>query len=182
MAHGPYDRAEFESKTIQPPLPNKPRGVPRVDDRPVLTGTRDGSSKRSTARAFACINKPPPKKQSGDYHIGRSRGGLTSKLQLRVSRHGLPLQVDLSAGQMHDAPIAELILQDLPKDTGLLADRGHDTYGIRDRVENQDSTPIIPPKSNRIEAIPSLRRKYRKRNLVEHCINKLKQFRHSPTR
>jgi transposase len=38
MAHGRYDLTEFEWKTIQPLLPNKPRGVPRVDDRRVLNG------------------------------------------------------------------------------------------------------------------------------------------------
>ncbi len=38
MAHGRYDLTEFEWKTIQPLLPNKPRGVPRVDDRMVLNG------------------------------------------------------------------------------------------------------------------------------------------------
>ena len=35
---GRYDRTEFEWKTIQPLLPNKPRGLPRVDDRRVLNG------------------------------------------------------------------------------------------------------------------------------------------------
>lgn len=38
MAHGRYDLTEFEWKTIRPLLPNKPRGVPRVDDRRVLNG------------------------------------------------------------------------------------------------------------------------------------------------
>ena len=38
MAHGRYDLAEFEWKTIQPLLPNKPRRVPRVDDRRLLNG------------------------------------------------------------------------------------------------------------------------------------------------
>ena len=38
MAHGRFDLTEFEWKTIQPLLPNKPRGVPRVDDRRVLNG------------------------------------------------------------------------------------------------------------------------------------------------
>ena len=38
MAHGRYDLTEFEWMTIQPLLPNKPRGVPRVDDRRVLNG------------------------------------------------------------------------------------------------------------------------------------------------
>jgi hypothetical protein len=33
-----YDLTEFEWRTIQPLLPNKPRGVPRVDDRRVLNG------------------------------------------------------------------------------------------------------------------------------------------------
>ena len=33
-----YDLTDFEWETIQPLLPNKPRGVPRVDDRRVLNG------------------------------------------------------------------------------------------------------------------------------------------------
>jgi transposase len=35
---GRYDLTEFEWRAIQPILPNKPRGVPRVDDRRVLNG------------------------------------------------------------------------------------------------------------------------------------------------
>jgi len=83
---------------------------------------------------------------------------------------------------MHDAPMAELLLQDLPKGTSLLADRGYDANWIRELIEEQDCTPVIPPKSNRTEEIPFSKRKYRKRNLVERCINKLKQFRHIATR
>ncbi len=33
-----YDLTNFEWSVIQPLLPNKPRGVPRVDDRRVLNG------------------------------------------------------------------------------------------------------------------------------------------------
>lgn len=33
-----YDLADFEWRVIEPLLPNKPRGVPRVDDRRVLNG------------------------------------------------------------------------------------------------------------------------------------------------
>ena len=95
---------------------------------------------------------------------------------------GLPLQIELSPGQMHDTPMAELLLQDLPKGTSLLADRGYDADWIRELIEDQDCTPVIPPKSNRINDIPFSKRKYRKRNLVERCVNKLKQFRHIATR
>ena len=33
-----YELTDFEWSIIQPLLPNKPRGVPRVDDRRVLNG------------------------------------------------------------------------------------------------------------------------------------------------
>jgi len=33
-----YELTDFEWKAIEPNLPNKPRGVPRVDDRRVLNG------------------------------------------------------------------------------------------------------------------------------------------------
>jgi len=49
-------------------------------------------------------------------------------------------------------------------------------------IEDQNCTPVIPPKSNRREEIPFSKRKYKKRNLVERCINKLNQFRHIATR
>lgn len=35
---GRYDLTDFEWESIKPHLPNKPRGVPRVDDRRVLNG------------------------------------------------------------------------------------------------------------------------------------------------
>lgn len=107
---------------------------------------------------------------------------MTSKLHLRVNEHGLPLQIELSPGQFHDAPMAELLLQDLPQGISLLADRGYDADWIRDLIEDQDCTAVIPPKSNRIDIIPFSKRKYRKRNLIERCINKLKQFRRIATR
>lgn len=67
--------------------------------------------------------------------------------------------------------MAELLLQDLPKGTSLLADRGYDADWITEMIEDQDCTPVIPPKSNRREEIPFSKRKYKKRNLVERCIN-----------
>ena len=75
-------------------------------------------------------------------------------MHLRVNEHGLPLQIELSPGQAHDAPMAELLLQDLPKGTSVLADRGYDADWIREMIEDQNCTPVIPPKSNRREEIP----------------------------
>lgn len=78
--------------------------------------------------------------------------------------------------------MAELLLRDLPKGTSLLADRGYDADWIRELIEDQGCIPVIPPRSNRSDQIPFSMRKYRQRNLVERCINKLKQFRHIATR
>jgi transposase len=107
---------------------------------------------------------------------------LTSKLHLRVNAFGLPLQIELSAGNMHDAPMAERLLDDLPRGADVIADRGYDADWIRELILQQGCTPVIPPKSNRVLELPFSKRKYRKRNLVERCINKLKQFRHIATR
>jgi transposase len=101
---------------------------------------------------------------------------------LRVIGNGLPVQIELSPGQMNDQPMAELLLQDLPKGADVIADKGYDVDWIRDLIEEQGCTPVIPPKSNRYDGITYSRRKYRQRNLVERCINKLKQFRHIATR
>ena len=46
------------------------------------------------------------KKGDRDHCLGRSRGGLTTKIPAVVDRQGLPLRIALTAGQVHDAPIA----------------------------------------------------------------------------
>jgi transposase len=105
------------------------------------------------------IARLPPKKQSGDACVGRSRGGLTTTLHLRVNEHGLALQLELSPDHGHDAPLAQRLLQDLPKGTNLLADRGYNADWIRDLIQDRDCTPVIPPKSNRRDEIPLSKRK-----------------------
>ena len=51
-----YALTDFEWSVIEPLLPNKPRGVPRVDDRRVLNGIfwalRTGSPWARSARAL----------------------------------------------------------------------------------------------------------------------------------
>jgi transposase len=83
---------------------------------------------------------------------------------------------------MNDAPMAEVLLNDLPEGAEVLADRGYDADWIRDLIDEQDCIAIIPSKSNRTKKASFSKSKYKKRNLVERCINKLKQFRHVATR
>ena len=63
-----------------------------------------------------------------------------------------------------------------PRRQGLRAD------AIRDDLEERGIEPVIPPKANRKEAIPYDREAYKRRNLIERCVNALKQFRRIATR
>lgn len=103
-------------------------------------------------------------------------------MHLRVVGNGLPVQIELSAGEANDAPMAELLLNDLPAGAHVLADKGYDADWIRDLIEDQDCTAHIPPRRNRYDGITYSKTRYKQRNLIERCFNKLKQFRHIATR
>jgi len=107
---------------------------------------------------------------------------LTTKLHVRVVGNGLPVQLELSPGQANDAPMAELLLNDLPRGAVVLADRAYDADWIREVIEDQECKACIPPRANRTKPAPYSKRTYKKRNLIERCIGKLKQFRHVCTR
>ena len=76
------------------------------------------------------------------------------------------MQLELSPGQANDAPMAELLLNDLPRGVVVLADRAYDADWIRDVIEDQECKACIPPKANRTEPAPCSKRTYRKRNLI----------------
>ena len=59
----------------------------------------------------------------------------------------------------------------------LLADRGYDANAIRQEIEAPGAEAVIPAKSNRRNPIAHNRTKYRRRNLIERLINKLKNWR-----
>jgi transposase len=61
--------------------------------------------------------------------VGRSRGGLTSKLHVVVDGKGLPLRLGITAGQTHDNRLCPTLLSGLAPRTMLLADRGYDAGG-----------------------------------------------------
>jgi transposase len=63
--------------------------------------------------------------------MGRSRGGLSSKIHAVVDANGLPIQVALTAGGAHDNRLAGKLLSRLKSGTMLLANRGYDADWIR---------------------------------------------------
>lgn len=122
------------------------------------------------------------KKGGRDHCLGRSRGGLTTKIHAVVDAQGLPIRLGLTAGQAHDGPAAQGLLDRLPPGTIVLADKAYDADGIRALIEAQGATPNIPAKSNRKWKPCFSKRLYRDRNLIERFFSKLKHFRRIATR
>ena len=72
----------------------------------------------------ACITRN--RRQS----MGRSRGGLTSKIHALVDANGLPVRLALTAGEAHDNRLAGILLSRLKSGTMLLADRATTRIGL----------------------------------------------------
>ena len=81
--------------------------------------------------------------------MGRSRGGLTTKLHALTDARGLPIKLVLTPGQTHDAKGAEMLLTNLTPGGVTLGDKAYDTDWIRKTIEIQGATPNIPDKVNR---------------------------------
>ena len=114
--------------------------------------------------------------------MGRSRGGLTTKIHALADRHGRPVRLALTPGQTHDGQAAAELLAELPEGAVVLADKAYDADAIRALIEAQGAAPNIPARSTRKERFCFSRRLYKARNRIERLFNKLKQFRRIATR
>jgi len=114
--------------------------------------------------------------------MGRSRGGLTTKLHAVVDANGNPITLKLTEGQAHDGRSADGMLDTVGKGQTLLADRAYDSDALRDMLAERGARANIKPMPNRVNIPKFNRRLYRKRNLVERFFNKLKHFRAVATR
>lgn len=114
--------------------------------------------------------------------MGRSRGGMSTKIHALVDARGLPVRLGLTPGQAHDNTLVDDLLADLAPKSMVLADRGFDADRIRRQVAAQGAFANIPPRANRKNPICFSPHLYKKRNLVERFFNKLKHFRRIATR
>jgi len=93
------------------------------------------------------------------------------------------MKADITPGQVSDYRGYDTVMDDnLPQPKVLIADRGYDSNKIRNDVEERGGTPIIPARKSRKEPEPIDDFLYALRNLVERCINKLKNARRVATR
>ena len=114
--------------------------------------------------------------------MGRSKGGLTTKIHVVVDADGRPIRLGLTAGQTNDCKPALDLLADLENGAILLADRAYDTEAIRSFAAERQAWANIPPRRNRKGRFIFNQWLYRQRNLVERVFNRLKQYRGIATR
>jgi transposase len=137
-----------------------------------------------------------------DEGLGRSRGGLTTTFHLACDGKGRPLSVVITPGQRHDStqlvPVLDGIRVPRPGGRGrprtrpdrLIADKGS-SYPRCRRLLRQRQIPHTIPERRDQRARRALRpgrplafekAVYARRNGVERCINRLKQWRGLATR
>src|SRR6056297_1098516 len=98
-----------------------------------------------------CARIIPPRRSKKDPRrcLGRSRGGLGTKIHALTNQDGLPIRYELTPGQAHDAPPCKTLLDNLQPGQHVLADKAYDADWIRDMIWEQGAIDVIPPKANR---------------------------------
>ena len=96
--------------------------------------------------------------------IGRSRGGLSTKIVALVDALGNLVRFVLLPGQRHDCLGVDALIEELDFEA-LIADKAFDLNRLREELAEREAEAVIPPRRNRVEAIECDFDKYRWR----HC-------------
>lgn len=135
--------------------------------------------------------------------MGRSRGGLGTKIHHVVDGHGLPLVIAVGPGQANDAPALLPLLAQLrvtrpvgrprTRPDRLRGDKAYSSRAIRSHLRQRRVTTVIPQPNDQIEhrkrrgssggRPPAFdAQDYRARNVIERRFCHLKQWRGLATR
>ncbi len=80
--------------------------------------------------------------------LGRSRGGLNTKIHAATEALGLPVRLIGSPGQRNDIALAHDLIDDIEAENAI-ADKGYDADHLVDRIAESGAEVVIPPKRNR---------------------------------
>jgi IS5 family transposase len=76
--------------------------------------------------------------------VGRSRGGLSTKIHTRVHRQGRPIQLLITPGQAHDLTGAEPLLAAIDRGAVVIADKAYDADRLRAHLKARGAIANIP--------------------------------------
>ena len=112
--------------------------------------------------------------------MGRTKGGLNTKVTALVDSRGRALQLTLAPGNRNDGIAAQEIA--LPSGKRVVADKAYDSNPVRRSIVQAGSTPCIPPMRSRVQTILYHRGFYAGRHHVENFFQRIKRLRRVGTR
>lgn len=124
-------------------------------------------------------------KKSGKQGIGRSRGGLTTKVHMVTASDRAAVSFSLSAGNIGDGPEGRKLLIFTAANAAhkfVLMDRAYEGDATRNTAVKLGYIPVVPPKKNRKEPWVYDQILYKRRNEVERFFLRIKRFRKIFTR
>jgi transposase len=124
-------------------------------------------------------------KKNGVQSIGRSKGGLTTKIHMLAADERTSVEFILSAGQVHDAPQGRLLLETVGtqkykhdfKSVPLLMDRAYEDDETGYVAQQLYFTPVVPPKKNRKKPWDYDKELYKQRSEIERLFRLIQGFR-----
>jgi transposase len=169
-----YELSDYEWTAIKPMLPNKPRGIRRVNDRRVLNGIfwvlRSGAPWRDLPETYG------PRTTCYNRFVRWRRAGVWDQIMdaLTAGHDAAVQMIDTSVVRVHQhgACIADNNHQDMGRSRGGLTSKIH-------AVVDTNGLPVHLALTLGICFSPYL---YRARNLIERFFNKIKQCRRVATR
>lgn len=136
---------------------------------------------RSSARCWGAKKGATPADAAVREGLGRSRGGLTTKVHATCDALGNPLRFLLTPGQRHDITQADALLDGYAPDA-VVADKGYDADWLADQIAAAGAEVVIPSKKNRLVPREHDANLYADRNKIERLFNRLKHYRRVATR
>lgn len=114
--------------------------------------------------------------------MGRSKGGLTTKIHALVDANGLPILLKITPGQAHDGRSAADMFDSLTAGDVLLADRAYDSDALHAEMEARGVLANVRLMPQRVRKLPFNASLYKLRNAVERFFSKIKHYRAIATR
>jgi hypothetical protein len=106
--------------------------------------------------------------------LGRSRGSFSTTIHAGCLDAKTSVAIVLTGGERNELPGFDAVFDQVPSDNALedaLLDKGYDRNHGRERLQENDVTPVIPSKSNRQEISDYDQDKSKLREKVERFFN-----------
>src|SRR5246500_750731 len=114
--------------------------------------------------------------------MGRTKGGLNTKIHAVVNARSQAVVIALSGGNQADISLAEELTECLPEHSTLVGDKAYDCSTLRQTAATKGIKTCIPGRSNRTTTVPFSATRYRRRHRVENFFERIKRYRRVATR